>query len=450
MNSHEPKRKKLSVSRERAVLVEVLLDGDAGSADLEPLNELTRLTEAAGGSVVGTLTQRRREIDAGLYVGRGKAEEIRLLAQARKAHVVIFDNDLTPAQIRNLEQAVHVKVLDRSELILDIFATRARTAEARLQVELAQLEYTYPRLRRMWTHLSRIEGGIGTRGPGETQLETDRRLARQRITDLKRRIEQIENRRERQVCSRKGEFTVCLVGYTNAGKSSLLNALTDAEAYVEDQLFATLDTKTRTWTLPFRMKVLLSDTVGFVRKLPHHLVTSFKATLEEALHADLLLHVVDASAPDIDGQVAAVNEVLDEIGCKDQPRLIVLNKIDRLESRDDINVLEYQYPDGVPVSALTGDGLESLHGAVLARLGGQVRDLTIRGPSGDGAWQSTLARHAEAARREFSDGSTIVHTRLPQHLADYLLQEYPELEITLHPLAEDDRGGAGSARRSAS
>jgi len=429
------------------VLVEVILDGRSVSADVEPLNELTRLTEAAGGTVVGTLIQRRREIDAGLYVGRGKAEEIRLLAQARQAHVVVFDNDLTPAQIRNLEEAIHIKVLDRSELILDIFATRARTAEARLQVELAQLEYTYPRLRRMWTHLSRIEGGIGTRGPGETQLETDRRMARQRITDLKARISQIENRREREVRSRKSEFAVCLVGYTNAGKSSLLNALTDADAYVEDQLFATLDTRTRTWMLPFRLKVLLSDTVGFVRKLPHHLVTSFKATLEEALHADLLLHVVDASAPDIDGQVAAVNDVLDEIGCKDQPRLIVLNKIDRLLSRDDIDVLEYRYPGGVPVSAATGDGLESLRGAVLSHLGGQVRDLTVRGPSGDGAWQATLARHAESMRREFADATTIVHTRLPQHLADYLLQEYPELEITLHPLAEGDLGGA---RRSAS
>jgi len=432
------------------VLVEVVLTDVRAAPTLEPLAELRRLTEAAGGSVVGTLIQRRREVDSGMYVGRGKAEEIGRLAAARKANVVVFDNDLTPAQIRNLEQIVHVKILDRSELILDIFATRARTAEARLQVELAQLEYTYPRLRRMWTHLSRMEAGMGTRGPGETQLETDRRLVRRRITDLKRKISQIEKRHERQVRGRKGEFTVCLVGYTNAGKSSLLNALTDDHAYVEDKLFATLDTRTRAWVLPFRMKVLLSDTIGFVRKLPHHLVTSFKATLEEATCADLLLHIVDADAPDVDGQIEAVNEVLDEIGCHDRRRLIVINKVDRLASRDDINVLEYRHPESVLTSATTGDGIEALRRAVLRLLGGQVRDLTIRGPSVEGPWQATVARHAEDMRREFSDAQTIVHTRLPQHLADYLLQEYPQLEITLHPLKDPGEAAGEGTRRSAS
>ena len=442
----------MTVARERAILVKVLLSRGDLRGDEDPLSELRRLTESAGGLVVGSIIQRRHGIDGSLYVGHGKAEEIQRLALARQAETVIFDNDLSPAQVRNLEKVIQAKVLDRSELILDIFATRARTAEARLQVELAQLEYTYPRLQRMWTHLSRLaQGGIGLRGPGETQLETDRRIVRDRIADLRRQIRDIERRRERQVRSRAGKFTVGLVGYTNAGKSSLLNALTGEQAYVADKLFATLDTRTRAWTLPYGLRVLLSDTVGFIRDLPHHLVTSFRATLEEARHADLLLHVVDLSAADAAGQIEAVNAVLAEIGCAEKPALIVFNKVDLLPAEDHrLNVLLHHHPDSVTVSALRGTGLDALRERVLALLGGPVRSLTIRGPSGDGAWQSAVARHATELERQFADGQTIIRTSLPQHLADYLLKEFPHLDLTLHRLGEPRVAKSRSKRRSAS
>src|SRR5205807_3676983 len=251
-----------------------------------------------------------------------------------------FDNDLSPAQVRNLEKATTVKVIDRSELILDIFASRARSVEARLQVELAQLEYALPRLRRMWTHLSRYTGGIGLRGPGETQLEEDRRLVALRIRDLRGRLVEVQARKEREVRSRQEEHTVSLVGYTNAGKSTLMHALTGAGVYVEDKLFSTLDTRTRQWHLKDWGRVLLSDTVGFIRDLPHHLVASFKATLEETRQARLLLHVVDASNPAAEDQIKAVNGVLKELGCGKKPTLLVFNKVDQLADRSLVQVLQ--------------------------------------------------------------------------------------------------------------
>ena len=261
-----------------------------------PLEELEGLAEAAGTRVVGKLTQRREAPDATTYLGKGKVEELAALAHAEMADVIIFDNDLSPGQTRNLEKATGLKVLDRTELILDIFASRAQTHEARLAVELAQLEYPMPRLKRMWTHLSRQgQGGVGLRGPGEKQLEVDRRLAEKRISDLRKQLRAIEHRRQREVAARRTQMTVSLVGYTNAGKSTLLNALTGADVFTKDLLFATLDTRTRRWQLPGWGPVLLSDTVGFIRDLPHHLIASFQATLEEARQANLLLHVADAS-----------------------------------------------------------------------------------------------------------------------------------------------------------
>ena len=432
------------------MLVKVLLPGQRPPEGDDPLDELAGLAAAAGARVVGSLVQHRRAIDASLYVGRGKADQVRRLASSRRANSIVFDNDLSPAQVRNLEKITEVKVIDRSELILDIFARRARTAEARLQVELAQLEYTYPRLRKMWTHLSRFEGGIGTRGPGETQLETDRRLVRRRIADLRSRIQKIERRHERQVQNRKNEFAVGLVGYTNAGKSSLLNALTGDDAYVEDKLFATLDTRTRAWMLPFRLRALLSDTVGFIRDLPHHLVTSFRATLEEATHADLLLHVVDTSARDVEQQIAAVDEVLEELGSADTPTLIVLNKADLLPPEKDLNVLLYRHPASVITSAATGLGLDDLRDRVLQMLGGPVREVTLRGPGSDGQWQAAAARHADEVRREFVGDEAIYHTSLPRHLVDYLTREFPRLEITVHPARDADESDSGETRRSAS
>ena len=284
-----------SVASEAAVLVGVLLNGR--STEEHPLEELEGLATTAGARVVGSLTQKREAPDVTTYLGSGKVEELQRLAAAADADVVIFDNDLAPSQTRNLEKTIGVKVLDRTELILDIFASRAQTHEVRLAVELAQLQYSLPRLKRMWTHLSRIKGGIGMRGPGEKQLEVDRRLVEKRIHDLSNELSTIQRRKERQVAARNDRMTVSLVGYTNAGKSTLMNALTEADVLADDKLFATLDTRTRRWQLPGWGPVLLSDTVGFIRDLPHHLIASFKATLEEARQADLLLHVADASSP---------------------------------------------------------------------------------------------------------------------------------------------------------
>src|SRR5437588_873747 len=339
----ELKRTELSVRQERAVLVGVILPKSTADPR-DPLGELASLAKTAGAKVVGTVLQRRQKVDSGTYIGSGKAIEIAQLAKKEKADVIIFDNDLTPGQIGGLEKLVNeeigakrgegVKVLDRSELILDIFATRAQTHEAKLQVELAQMQYTYPRLARMWGHLERIAGGgqamgIGTRGPGETQLETDRRIVRKRISDLKSEIEVIQNRKSRLVQQRNLEhFTVCIVGYTNAGKSTLFNTLTAAGTYADDKLFATLDTKTRAWRIERGTEVLLSDTVGFVRDLPHNLVASFKATLEEAVHADLMLRVLDVGHLHARQQFDSVHKVLSEIGAKGKPEILLLNKID--------------------------------------------------------------------------------------------------------------------------
>ncbi|MEZ5973864.1 MAG: GTPase HflX [Planctomycetota bacterium] len=273
------------------------------------LSEVRALVGAAEGIVVGEgIVQRRDKPTPATLLGKGKVEEVKAAIGMYHPDAVVVDNDLTPAQGRNLEKAWGVRVIDRSELILDIFARRARTRQASLQVELAQNEYMRPRLRRMWTHLERTEGAIGTRGPGETQLETDKRLVNKRITDLKAELAGIERRKQREVSSRDGQFTVGLVGYTNAGKSTLLNRLTGSEEFVADMPFATLDTRTRKWVLPDKRVVLLSDTVGFLQRLPHHLVASVHATLEETLQADLLLHVVDASHPDAAHQMQAVDD----------------------------------------------------------------------------------------------------------------------------------------------
>ncbi|MHB8862639.1 MAG: GTPase HflX [Pirellulaceae bacterium] len=284
-----------SLASESAVLVRVILPNQRFEED--PLAELEGLATTAGTRVVCGLTQRRQRPDATTFLGRGKVEELAALVDTHGVDVVIFDNDLSPGQTRNLEQALDVKVIDRTELILDIFATHAQTYESRLAVELAQLEYSLPRLKRLWTHLSRLKLGIGMRGPGEKQLEVDRRLVERRIHELRDELREFEKRKERQVAARDDHMTVSLVGYTNAGKSTLMNALTNANVLVQDKLFATLDTRTRRWQLPHWGPVLLSDTVGFIRQLPHRLIASFKATLEESRQADLLLHVADASNP---------------------------------------------------------------------------------------------------------------------------------------------------------
>jgi GTP-binding protein HflX len=349
--------------QERAILVGVILPRSDVSPD-DPLDELRGLVKTAGLMVVGTMLQKRQQIDIATYIGSGKVEELKALADSREADVVVFDNDLGPAQIRNLEKQLDCKVVDRTEVILDIFATHARTHEAHLQVELAQLEYAMPRLKRMWTHLSRYKGGIGFRGPGEKQIEEDRRLVAHRIQELKGKLAKIQARKEREVASRGDVPTISLVGYTNAGKSTLMNALTEAGVLVEDKLFATLDTRTRRWRFRGGGHALLSDTVGFIRDLPHALVASFKATLEEARQADLLLHVVDASSPEAENQIQAVGSVLAELGLDKHPTLLVLNKTDKVPDRSYLDVLKAHHAQSVAVSAARGEGLDRLEAAV--------------------------------------------------------------------------------------
>ena len=354
----ELKRTDLSVRAERAILLHTVLHNDKNSVD--SLAELMSLAKTAGAKVLDSVVQRRKKIDPSLYLGKGKVSQLAELCKDKEIDVVICDDDLAPAQVSNLEKVIDTKVIDRSELILDIFAARAKTAQAKLQVELAQLEYTRPRLKRMWSHLSRIEGGIGTRGPGEKQLEVDKRLVSKRVLALKKRLGQIEKRRKHQAKSRKEHTTVSLVGYTNAGKSTLMNRLTDAGVFVEDKLFATLDTKTSLCELGNGKKVILSDTVGFIKKLPHHLITSFEATLEEVKWADFLLHVVDASSPDVIEQVTAVNNVLKELDCEKKPIIMVLNKADVLKDSSIITFFKSKYDNTVTISALTGQDIEIL------------------------------------------------------------------------------------------
>ncbi|MGA2064011.1 MAG: GTPase HflX [Thermoguttaceae bacterium] len=408
----EPSRTE-SVASEAAILVGVLLA--EGTAERDPLDELEGLAEAAGTRVVAKLIQRREAPDAATYLGRGKVQELGALAARSGADVVLFDNDLSPGQTRNLEKATGVKVLDRTELILDIFASRAQTHEARLAVELAQLEYSMPRLKRMWTHLSRqAQGGVGLRGPGEKQLEVDRRLVEHRIQDLRRQLGAIERRRQREVAARKGQMTVSLVGYTNAGKSTLLNTLTGADVFVRDALFATLDTRTRRWQLPGWGPVLLSDTVGFIRDLPHHLIASFRATLEEARQANLLLHVADAANPAVAEQIAAAYETLQEIGIREKDTLLVLNKIDALPDGIRVEGLRNRYPQAVPISARRGLGLSELAAAVSTALSRSFLDVEVELGVDNGRVLAYLAAHGEVLSKRYRDSRVIVHCRMPR------------------------------------
>ncbi|MGE0756672.1 MAG: GTPase HflX [Pirellulaceae bacterium] len=408
---YELEREK-GVASETAVLVRVVLPNEFFEED--PLDELKGLAKTAGARVAGGIYQRRETPDVGTYLGKGKVEELKSLVDEHEADVAIFDNDLSPGQTRNLEKHLGCKVLDRTELILDIFATSARTYEARLAVELAQLEYSLPRLKRMWTHLSRIKMGIGMRGPGEKQLEVDRRLVEKRIHDLRTELREVERRKQRLVASRHDHCTVSLVGYTNAGKSTLMNALTNAGVFAADKLFATLDTRTRRWQLPNWGPVLLSDTVGFIRDLPHHLIASFKATLEEARQADLLLHVADASNPAVLDQISAVYQVLQELHIEEKNTLLVLNKLDRVESPDQLESVLRRYPHAVPISAAERTGLDKLMWAVSDALSRGFLDLDVETGVENGRLMAYLAAHGEILSKRFSDSRVIIHCRLPQ------------------------------------
>jgi GTP-binding protein HflX len=345
---------------EKAVLVGVATRNVTPRQAREHLAELARLADTAGARIVGEVMQRRPAFDPSTLIGEGKAKEVAALVEEHEADLVIFDEDLSGSQAKNLEALIKTKILDRSGLILDIFAKHARTAESRIQVEVAQLEYMIPRLTRAWTHLSRQAGGsIGLRGPGETQLETDRRAVRKRIADLRKKLEKLESVRTAQRERRRPTFHAALVGYTNAGKSTLMNALTQAGVEAADRLFATLDPTTRQLWLGGARKAVMSDTVGFIRKLPHGLVSSFKSTLSAAAQATFILHVVDASSSDFEEQMEITARILEELGITETPRLIVFNKCDLLEP-ERIETLKIQHPEAVFVSAEKKQGLEEL------------------------------------------------------------------------------------------
>ncbi|RMH05295.1 MAG: GTPase HflX [Planctomycetota bacterium] len=401
--------------RERAVVAVLILPDSEAARASDPEAEIRGLAEAAGAEVVGGLWQRLRRPHPGTAFGRGKVAELAGLAREARADLVVVDFDLSPAQGRNLERELGLRVVDRTELILDIFARRARTRQARLQVELAQMEYLRPRLRRMWTHLERLEGAIGTRGPGETQLETDRRLIGRRIAELKQRLAEIAAGGRVRAEGRRDAVRLSLVGYTNAGKSSLMNALTGAGVLVADQLFATLDTRVRRWPLGDGREVLLADTVGFVRDLPHHLVASFHATLEETLNADLLLHVCDATDPELDTHLRAVEEVLARLGADRIPVLRILNKADRLGDRERRTAL-LGHPDALLVSAVTGEGLDRLAARV-----GEVLDhwsllLELQVPAGEGRLLAEIRRAGRIEAETWADGDWCGRVRIEPRL----------------------------------
>ncbi|HEX8053766.1 MAG TPA: GTPase HflX [Thermoleophilaceae bacterium] len=404
-------------ARQRAFCIAVAPD--------EPdLSELRELLLTAGVAVAGEMVQRRERPDPDRYFGKGKRAELKRAVQEADANLVACDDELLPRQERNLEEELGVPVIDRTAVILDIFADHAVSAEGKLQVELAQLEYNLARMRGLWTHLERlgagrVDGGIGTRGPGESQIETDRRLARDRITAIRRRLDRTRERRDTQRGERERAHlpTVALAGYTNAGKSTLLNGLTGAEAQVRDRLFHTLDPLTRSFEIAGR-QYLLTDTVGFIRKLPHQLVDAFASTLEETLRADLIVHVVDASAPEDEQteMIGAVEEVLTEIGAGEQPTVLALNKVDLLDE-ERRRELSFRYPRGVQVSAVTGDGLDELRDAVEAQFLSTLRPMELLLPYGEGGSLSALHDAAGEVEREDTVEGVRVKARVPARVA---------------------------------
>ncbi|MFP4623938.1 MAG: GTPase HflX [Gemmatimonadota bacterium] len=398
----------------------------------EHLEELGRLTDTAGANVVAVLIQRLDAPHPRYFIGEGKAEQLKRVAEEREATVVIFDDELTPAQGKNLEDLLEIRVMDRTELILDIFATRARSNEAQLQVELAQLEYLLPRLKRMWTHLSRIRGGIGLRGPGETQLETDRRIIGRRISDLRSKLEVVAQRRATQRKGRSAEFQAALVGYTNAGKSSLLRALSGSELFVEDRLFATLDPATRKVELPSGNTVLMTDTVGFIRKLPHHLVASFRATLEEAAEADVLLHVIDGSHPRWEEQKRVVEDVLGQLDLAEVPVALVFNKIDQLTHDEEAALRQrtralFAEP-AVYTSTVERNGFDELAEFLDDQIRQQRPEVQLLVPASDGETLAAVYREGEVL--SFTERGTVidVRARLPARTLGRLRQR-PGIEI---------------------
>ena len=407
------------------MLVGIELGETVGIAAEDSLTELGALAESAGAEVVESVTQKLKSPDPRTFIGRGKAQQVREIAQAREATIAIFDDALSPAQARNLEKEIGLRVIDRSQLILDIFAQRARTLEGKLQVEIAQLTYLQPRLTRQWAHLSRMTGGsgsgggrIGTRGPGETQLEVDRRRLRERLVRLRTRLRDVERTRSIQRRRRiEVPFpTVALVGYTNSGKSTLMNALTHAGVEAADRPFSTLDPTIRRLKLPGRINAMMADTVGFIHRLPHMLVEAFKATLEEVRTADLLLHVVDASSPLAAERMDVVDRVLREIGATGAPRIVVMNKTDLMEPGARIP----SGPDTVAISALRADGLERLLEAIARSFATMREEVAVRIPSARGDLVAMARRDGEVLSEEYQDGTVAIRARVSGAVAGRL------------------------------
>lgn len=413
-------RKRYTPKDERAILVGVSLPSTTVEDEHESLDELAQLARTAGATVVDRFVQNRTRIDGKTYVGSGMIERIARAAGIHEANLLIFDDDLRPAQGREIEKATEIKVIDRTELILDIFARRAQTKVARAQVELAQCEYDLPRLRRLWDHLERLGGGIGTRGPGETQLESDRRLVRQRIRILKKTLKEVAVDRAEQRKRRTSLARVALVGYTNAGKSTLMNALTDADVFTEDLLFATLDSTTRRLALPGGHEALLTDTVGLIKKLPHHLVVSFHATLEEAAEADLLLHVVDVQRPHCERYLDLARGVLDQIGAGGKPTRVVFNKIDRVTNHHELDRLTGSHPGAIFTSALEGLGLDEVVRAICAFVEGREEVIDVTVPVGDGRTIAMLYERGEVLARQEHDDHLTLKVRVTVPEADRL------------------------------
>ena len=406
--------------RERAVLVGVVAPGTHRTSVNESLDELALLADSAGAEVVNRITQERQRIDPTFFIGKGKAEELAWMVEEGKVALVIFDDDLSAVQVRNLERVIPCKIIDRSGLILDIFASRARSREAKTQVELAQLEYMLPRLTRQWTHLSKQFGGIGTKGPGETQIETDRRVIRHRITVLRSKLKEITKERRIQRKGRDQYPRVALVGYTNAGKSTLLRWFSGADVLVEDRLFATLDSTVRVVDLPPVHRILLTDTVGFIRKLPHHLVASFQSTLEEVTEATILLHVVDVSHPLFEEQITVVNETLESLGAHGKPTVMVFNKIDRIEPKTLVPYLRANYERSVFISAERGINIATLEREIVRILDADILEETVVLTQSDYPLVSRIHEIAEVTEKIYDAHTVTLRFRISRLQAERL------------------------------
>jgi GTP-binding protein HflX len=404
---------------ERAYLVGVSLPESSIAKEIEHLDELAALATTAGAIVVGKTVQGRPRIDAATFIGPGKVANVKAECDRLDANLVVFDSDLSPAQSRNLEKVLNLNVIDRTELILDIFARHAKSQQSKIQVELAQLIYSLPRLRRLWDHLSRQAGGIGTRGPGETQLEIDRRRVRERITHLKKELGKLGRRRDVLRKSRNGLPVVAIVGYTNTGKSTLMNALTSAATLAENQLFATLDTLTRRLERKNHTSILVVDTVGFIRKLPHHLVESFKATLSDIAEADLWLHVIDASHPGFAEQMQVADQTLNSIRGSELRTLYVFNKIDAVD-RDTLEGLKRRYPEASFISARKSFGIEALEDRMFEMLLGRALRVEVRIPVSDGRGIAMVKSLLKDQKTSLEDGLCVVVGTIQSEQSDDL------------------------------